>query len=323
MKAAVLHRFGETPRYEDFPDPTPGAEEILLQVKAVALENIDKAVARGTHYASRQFLPELPAIVGTDGIGMWEDGQLVGFGGMRPPYGSMAERVVIPKLYTVPVPAGVDAAVAATVPGSALTALFPLKWGAQLQPEETVLIQGATGFAGKLAVQIARLLGAKRIIGSGRHEAGLERLRDLGADAVIDLKQPDEQIIAAFRQEAGESGYGMILDFLWGHPTELLLQAIVPHELSFAKHSIRLVQIGETAGATLSLSADALRTSGLEIKGGGGGVTPEAIAEGTQQVWEWIQAGKLQADIEQVPLQEVESAWQRSDSQGKRIVIIP
>ncbi len=323
MKAAVLHAFGEAPRYEDFAEPVPGPDEMILQVQAVALENVDKAMARGTHFASRQFLPNLPAIVGFDGIGRREDGQLVGFGGMHPPYGAMAERVVIPKLYTVPVPAGVDAAVAATVPGSALTALFPLKWGAKLQPEEMVLIQGATGFAGKLAVQIARLLGTKRIIGTGRHDAALQSLRDLGADAVIDLKQPDEQIIAAFRQEAGESGYGVILDFLWGHPTELLIQAIVPHELSFAKHSIRLVQIGETAGATLSLSADALRTSGLEIKGGGGGITPEAIAEGTQQVWEWIQAGKLQADIEQTPLQDIESAWQRSDVQGKRIVIIP
>jgi NADPH:quinone reductase-like Zn-dependent oxidoreductase len=187
MKAAVLHHFGSIPRYEDFPDPTPEKDEILVQVKAVALENVDKAMAKGTHYASRQFLPKLPAIVGSDGIAMRDDGQLVGFGGLRPPYGTMAEKAVFPKMYHVPIPDGVDAATAATVPGSTLTSLFPLKWGAKLQPDETVLINGATGFTGKLAVQVARLLGAKRVIGTGRNAVALEELHDLGADAVIDL----------------------------------------------------------------------------------------------------------------------------------------
>jgi NADPH:quinone reductase-like Zn-dependent oxidoreductase len=323
MKAAVLHHFGSIPRYEDFPDPTPEKDEILVQVKAVALENIDKAMAKGTHYASHQFLPKLPAIVGSDGIAMRDDGQFVGFGGVRPPYGAMAEKAVLPNLYQVPIPDGVDAATAATVPGSALTSLFPLKWGARLQPDETVLIHGATGFAGKLAIQVAKLLGAKRVIGTGRNARALEELRDLEADAVIDLKQPDENVVEAFKREAGASGYQVILDFLWGHPTELLIETLVPRELSFAKHRVRLVQIGEMAGPKISLAAEALRTSGLEILGAGGGLTPESIAEGTHQVWEWIKAGKLQADIEQVPLKEVENAWKRTDVHGKRIVVIP
>jgi NADPH:quinone reductase-like Zn-dependent oxidoreductase len=254
---------------------------------------------------------------------MRDDGQLVGFGGLRPPYGAMAEKAVFPNIYQVPVPDGVDAATAATVPGSALTSLFPLKWGAKLQPDETVLINGATGFTGKLAIQVARLLGAKRVIGTGRNAVALEELHDLGADAVIDLKQSDANLVEAFKQEAGASGFQIILDFLWGHPTELLIEAFVPRELSFAKHRVRLVQIGEMAGPKISLAADALRTSGLEILGAGGGLTPEAIAEGTHQVWEWIKAGKLQVEIEQVPLKDVESAWKRTDVYGKRIVIVP
>ena len=323
MKAAVLHHFGGVPRYEDFPDPIPEKDELLGQVKAVALENIDRALAKGTHYASRQFLPHLPAIVGSDGIAMRDDGQLVGFGGLRPPYGALAEKAVFPKAYQVPIPDGVDAATAATVPGSALTSLFPLKWGAKLQADETVLINGATGFAGTLAVQVAKLLGAQRVIGTGRNAVALEKLRDLGADAVIDLKQSDANVVEAFKQEAGASGYQVILDFVWGHPTELLLEALVPRELSFAKHRVRLVQIGEMAGSTISLAAEALRTSGLEILGASSGLAPEAIAEGTQQVWEWIKAGKLQAAIEQVPLKDVESTWKRTDVHGKRIVIVP
>jgi NADPH:quinone reductase-like Zn-dependent oxidoreductase len=323
MKAAVLHHFGETPRYEDFPDPTPGEDEILVHVKAVGLENAVKAMVNGSHYASRQFFAQLPAVVGFSGIGTLDDGQLIGFGGMRPPYGSMAETAAIPKAGAVPIPAGVDAVTAAALPASALTALFPLKWGAKLQPGETVLVQGATGVSGRLAVQVAKLLGARRVIGTGRYEASLRRLGELGVDAVIDLTQSDESLAEAFLKEAGTTGYQIILDFLWGHPTEVLIKAFVPRALSFARHRIRLVQIGEAAGPAISLPADALRTSGLEISGAGANLSAEAMAEGSSQVWDWIKEGKLHMDIERVPLRDVENAWQRTDLHGKRIVIVP
>jgi NADPH:quinone reductase-like Zn-dependent oxidoreductase len=323
MKAAVLHRFGRPPHYEDFADPIPENDEIVVSVKAVALENIDKAMARGSHFASRQFLSRLPAVVGSDGIGMLDDGRLIGFGGVRSPFGAMAEKTVIPSAQYVSIPDGIDAATAAAVPGSALTALFPLKWGARLQPDETVLINGATGFAGKLAVQVAKLLGAKRVVGTGRDDSALQSLRALGADGVIDLKRSDKYVLEAFEREAGESGYHVILDFLWGHPTEVLLQSIVPRELSFARHRVRLVQIGEMAGPTISLPADALRTSGLEIVGAGNGIVPEAISEGTSQVWDWIKTGKLHADIEPISLKDVERAWKRTDLHGRRLIVIP
>src|SRR5215510_11024885 len=95
MKAAVLHKFGEIPHYEDFPNPIPHENELLVHVKAVALENVDKVMAEGSHYASGQFLSQLPAIVGFDGIGALENGQLIGFGGLKAPYGAMAEKTVI------------------------------------------------------------------------------------------------------------------------------------------------------------------------------------------------------------------------------------
>ena len=323
MKAAVLHKFGKAPRFEDFADPTPGQDEIVIHVKAVPLENIDRAMVKGTHFSTRQFLPQLPAIPGSDGIGQTEDGRLIGFGGMRPPYGSMAERAAIPAAYQVPIPDGVDAVTAASVPSSTLTALFPLKWGVKLQPGETVLVNGATGFAGRLAVQVAKLLGAGRVVGTGRDVTALRSLHALGADGVIDLKQSPDRLATAFKDAAGETGYNIILDFLWGRPTETLLKTLVPEKLAFARGRTRLVQIGEAAGPTITLSADALRTSGLEITGGGGGLTPEAIGEGTSQVWEWIKAGKLQAEIEVVPLKDVERAWGRADLHGKRIVLVP
>lgn len=323
MKAAVLHRVGKAPRYEDFPDPVPAHDELVLRVQAVALDHVDKAVARGTHYASRQLLPRLPAIVGSDGIAALEDGRLVGFGGVRPPYGSLAERVPITNGHYMSIPDGVDAATAAAVPASALTALLPLRWGVRLQPGETVLVNGATGFSGTLAIQVAKLLGAGRVVGSGRDEQTLRSLAALGADAVIDLKQSDKGIAEAFRREAGSSGYDVVLDFLWGRPTELLLATLVPSAITFARHRVRLVQIGEAAGPRVSLAADALRTSGVEISGAGAGLTPEGIAESASHVWEWITAGQLRAAIERVPLKEVARAWGRTNVHGTKLVIVP
>jgi NADPH2:quinone reductase len=295
----------------------------VIHVKAVALENIDRAMAKGTHFSTRQFLPQLPAVPGSDGIGMTAEGKLIGFGGMRPPYGSMAERAAIPAAYQVPIPDGVDAVTAASMPSSTLTALFPLKWGAKLQPGETVLVNGATGFAGRLAVQVAKLLGAGRIVGTGRDAAALHTLHTLGVDSVIDLKQSPDRLATAFKDSAGETGYDVILDFLWSRPTETLIKTLVPDKLAFARGRTRLIQIGEMAGSAITLSADALRTSGLEITGAGAGLTPEAIGEGTAQVWEWIKAGKLQAEIEVVALKDVERAWGRADLHGKRIVLVP
>ncbi|MBU5467972.1 zinc-binding alcohol dehydrogenase family protein [Virgibacillus sp. MSJ-26] len=322
MKAAVLYKFGEVPRYEDFPDPSPTQEEVLIKVKAVGFENVDKMMAEGKHFASNQFLTELPAIVGFDGIGELTDGKLVGFGGTKAPYGAMAEKTVVPKTHTVPIPEGIDAATAAVLPASALTSLFPLKWGAKLQKGETVLINGATGVAGKLAVQIAKLLGAGRIIGTGRNPDSLKQIMDLGADAVINLKQPKGQLSDSFKKEA-KDGYDVILDFLWGHPTETLINTLIPDEIGYVGNRIRLVQIGEAVGETISLPASSLRNSGLEIIGASAGMTPEAINESTNQVWEWLRENKLKMDIEKVPLKDIESTWKRTDFQGKRIVIVP
>src|ERR1700722_5992615 len=238
MKAAVIDKFGDTPQYQDFPDPTSNVGDIAIQVKAVVLENFDKMTAKGIHYASKQFFPQFPAIVGHSGVGTLENGALVSFGGVKPPYGTMAEKAIVPeiyKAYITPVPHGVDATVAASLPASALTSLLPLRWGTKLQPRETVLVNGATGVSGKIAIQIAKLLGAERIVGTGRDGEGLDAITKLGADVAIDMKQSDEKITEAFIKEAG-TGYDVVLDFLWGRPTELFLRTLVPKEAGFAVH---------------------------------------------------------------------------------------
>ena len=213
------------PRYEDFPDPVAGDGEVVVEVKAVAVENVDKAIAAGTHFAARQFLPELPAIVGFDGIGTLADGTLVGFGQPRPRHGALAERTVIPAQNTTPAPEGIDPAVAVVI-SSAVTG-FAIKTAAGFTPGETVLVQGATGVAGRLAVQVARLLGAGRDIATGRNYDALAEVTGVGADAVINTAVSDDALVEAFAAEAG-GGYDVVLDFLWERPHRTVAQGPRP-----------------------------------------------------------------------------------------------
>jgi NADPH:quinone reductase-like Zn-dependent oxidoreductase len=321
VKAAVLHTRGKPPRFEDFPDPHANAAEVKVHVKAASLKNIDKAMATGSHYASHS---KLPVVCGIDGVGILEDGTRVYCGGPRPPYGMMAEHTVVSRAWCLPIPDGIDDVTAAALPNPALSSWLPLVWRAQLKPGETVLILGATGVAGKLALQIAKHLGAGRVVAAGRNEHVLETLPDLGADAIIALDQPDHELSAAFLRETSHASFDIILDFLWGHPTEVLLDALTGHDVKGTFSRIRLVEIGEMAGPTISLSAAALRSSGLEIYGSGGGSIPHtAIFDAFPQLWALAAGGRLRIDTEPVALADVETAWQRQPPPGYRVVIIP
>ena len=228
MKAAVLHALGEAPSYEGFAEPTPNKDEALVSVKAASLKNSDKMVADGSHYDSRR---QLPAVVGLDGVGVLEDGIRVYCGGPRPPFGMMAEKTVVPRTFCLPVPDAVDDLTAAALPNPAMSSWLALAWRARLEPGETVLILGATGVAGRLAVQLARHLGAGRVVGAGRHAEALEALVDLGADATIRLEGPDSELEEAFAGPARDGGYDVVLDYLWGRPTEALVAALTGHDV--------------------------------------------------------------------------------------------
>lgn len=319
MKAAVVERSGGIPEYRDWPDPIAGDDEVIVTVEAVAVENVDRAIVAGTHYTSADFQAALPAIPCFDGIGRLPDGTLVGFGGLRPPSGALAERVAVTKAYTSPIPAGIKPATAAVL-SSAITGMLGLKTAAELQVGESVLIQGGTGVAGRLAIQIARLLGAGRIVATGRDEAALQELRELGVDATINTAVDDEDLVRAFADNAGD-GYDVILDYLWGRPTELLTRALVPGSFRLGVPT-RLVQIGESAGTGIHLAADALRTSGLEIYGAGRGAAT-GMAAAYQQVVDWVRSGEVTIAVEAMPLSRVTEAWTRADLRGRRLVIIP
>ena len=322
MKAAVLSALDKPPRCEEFPDPRLKEGEALVRVRAAALKPIDRQLASGAHYASQS---NLPAVCGTDGVGTLDDGKRVFFAGSRPPYGAMAERTVVAAARCFPLPDNVDDVTAAAVFNPGLSAYGALKWRAQIAAGETVLVLGATGVTGKLAIQTAKLLGAGRVIAAGRNEEVLKTLAELGADSIILLDESGSELSQAFAREAGTKGFDVVIDYLWGRPTEALLDAIGRNDFGAASSRVRLVQVGESAGATISLPAGILRSSRLEILGAGSGSAPasrEAWGEAIHWLLGNVARGTLRIDTERVPLADVESAWGR-EWHGRRAVIIP
>ncbi len=319
MKAAVLHELGKAPRCEEFAEPTAGADEAIVRVLAASIKPVDRQLASGSHYASPR---ELPVVCGVDGVGQLADGVRVFFGGPRRPYGAMAERTVVPAAFCFAVPSSVDDATAAALPNPAVSALLSLNHRAKLASGETVLILGATGVTGTVAVQIAKLLGAGRVVAAGRNPEALSKFRGLGADATIQLKQPDDELKKVFAREAGESGFNVIIDYVWGHPTEMLLAAITRSEFAAVNPEIRLLQAGESAGPTIALPAAVLRSTALTILGTAGMPARDVLVAAMRQVLEWGAAGTLRIETEQVPLADIEQAWQRPE-RGRRLVVIP
>ena len=318
MNAAVLHTINQPPHFEQFPEPIPKENEVIVHVRAAALKPVDKQMANGSHYAAFR---ELPVVCGTDGVGCLDDGTRVFFARPRLPYGSMAQRTIVSPSHSFSIPDNIDDDIAAAIVNPGLSAWGALAWRAQLTAGETVLILGATGVTGKLAVQTAKLLGAGRVIAAGRNEKVLSTLHDLGADSTIRLDKTGQDLTEAFAREAGDTGFDVIIDYLWGPPTEALLAAIARRDLNPALSRVRLIEVGESAGPTISLAAAALRSSKLEILGAGSGnasASPEIWLEAIRQLLSNVASGKLRIDTERVPLSEVRTLGEGTSTVGER-----
>jgi NADPH:quinone reductase-like Zn-dependent oxidoreductase len=312
MKAAVIDSLERGPRFADFADPVAGGGEILVEVTAAGLHPIVRMLASGEHYGSQG---TLPMISGIDGTGRLPDGTAVYFGGVRPPYGPMAQRAAAG--FVLPLPEALDEVTAAAIVNPALGAWLALTRRAALQPGETVLVLGATGASGRIAVALAGRLGAGRVIAAGRNRAVLDQLP---AAATVTLGGAGDA--AALAEAAGPDGIHVIVDYLWGPPAEAAITAITRRGLAHAAPWVRLVQVGQMAGPTIALPAEVLRSSGLEVLGSGPGTIPLAeIIAAIPQVIAIAADGDLPIDIDEVPLTEVEAAWQRGG--GQRIVLRP
>jgi len=307
MNAAVVDSFENPPRFATFADPTPTAEEVLINVTAAGLHPIVKALAKGSHYGSTGQLPLIP---GVDGVGRTPEGKRVLFGASHPPFGTMAELSLSRHAICTPIPDNLDDATVAAMMNPAMSSWGALEHRAHFASGESLLILGATGSAGHLAVQIARRFGAKRVVAVGRNPQALEESKSLGADATISLNQDHDALVSAFRNELANPKIDVVLDYLWGTPAEAILAAVVQEGLDHDAARLRYVQIGNSAGPNITLHAATLRSSGLELIGSGfGSVSMEKIFSSLRAVLQEAAKKPFQIKFTTAPLSDVEKLW--------------
>jgi NADPH:quinone reductase-like Zn-dependent oxidoreductase len=317
MKAAIVTGAGKAPVYADFEAPAAARGEALIEVTAAALSHVTKARAAGTHYSSDGVYP---FVVGLDGVGRWQDGKRVFFLLPRAPFGGMAERTVVNASHCVALPDGLDDVMAAAIANPGMSSWAALKERAKLMPGENVLVNGATGSSGRLAVQIARHLGAKKIIATGRDSGVLNSLKALGADVIISLRQDGEALVAAFEKQFGGDGVDVVLDYLWGPSAERLLGAAARY--GKADVPIRFVQIGSIGGQTIPLAATTIRSSPLQLIGSGLGSVPfDRMCDAIAELFQATVAQRFQIACKTVPLADIASHW-AMDSTAARTVFV-
>lgn len=309
IKAAVLHELG-VPEYGEFPAPSAGGGHEIVEVRAAGLNPVDVSISAGRFYAGA---PALPCVAGREGVGMLGDTRVY-FDTPVAPYGSMAERALIDPAGTYPLPDALDDGVAVALGISGLAAWLALDWRAHLEEGEHVLVLGASGVLGQIAVQAAKHLGAARVVAAARSTDGLERARELGADAVVRLGEAE---LAGALSEAAQQRIDVVVDPLFGEPFAAAIEA--------ASFGARLVTLGASAGASATILSAPIRGKMLQIMGHANFAAPPEVKRAAYlRMAELAIAGRLRVEVERMPLADVRAAWERlAEGAHRKIVLVP
>lgn len=312
MDAAVLTEPG-TPTFASFDEPTAADGQVLVDVRVAGVNPVDVATAAGAFVTK----PPFPSVAGREGVGT-VDGRRVYFNGCVAPFGSMAQRTVAPADSLFDVPDSLDDGLAVACGIAGLAAWLPLQWRARLQPGETVLVLGASGVLGTIAVQAAKVLGAGRVVAAARDAGSLRRAAELGADATVDLSgnQPVAELTEQLRNAAG-GGIDVTIDPLWGEPALAAMGA--------ARQGMRHVQIGHSAAAAAQLPAGGFRESMIDLLGYTTRHVPrDVVARGWAELTGHAAAGRITVAVEEAPLADVAQVWQRQvASTHRKLVLVP
>jgi NADPH:quinone reductase-like Zn-dependent oxidoreductase len=319
MNAAVVTSFDEPPHYQPFEAPQPRNDnEILVDVLAVGLHPRVRSGAAGTHYTSSGRLPMIPGI---DGVGRRADGRRVYFVADDDIAGTMAERSIVDVRRSIELPESADIVKIAAALNPAMSSWVALRRRVPIEPGQSILVLGATGNAGSMAVQVAGRLGAGRVVGAGRDRERLAALLSGGADEVVQLTDDDDATANGLATAAAE--VDIVLDYLWGTPAQRAMTALLTQR-SDRSRQLNWIQIGAIAGPTLELPSVALRSANLRLQGAGqGAVSPAAYLAELPSLVEAIDSGTIAVHSKTVPLADVERAWTRPDQPGERTVLVP
>ncbi len=319
IHAAVVRSFDDPPRYEPFDLPAPADEDqAVVEVLATGLHPRVRSGASGSHYTSAGKLPLVPGI---DGVGRREDGRVVYFVADDDLVGPMATRTVIDTRRSVELPEGTDVLKIAAAMNPAMSSWVALRRRVPIEPGQSVLILGATGSAGQMAVQVAKRLGAGEVIGAGRDKARLDALAYFGADATVALTDDASQTAAALAQAASE--VDLVIDHLWGRPASEAMMALL-RARSDRSRALNWIQIGSMAGPTIELPSVALRSANFRLQGNGqGAVSTRAYLAELPSLIEEIDHGGLAVTARPAPLAGVETVWSAPEAPGGRTVFVP
>jgi NADPH:quinone reductase-like Zn-dependent oxidoreductase len=313
MKAAVVRSFDQPPRCEELAGPTPkGREEMLVDVLAAGLHPRVRSQAAGSHYTSTG---ELPLIPGIDGVGRGADGKLRYFVLDDTQFGSMAETTVVEVDRSVVLPPGTDPIAVAAGLNPAMGSWLALRCRVPFKKRQKVLVLGATGSAGSMAVQVARHLGASQIIAAGRNQEKLAKLTALGATETVAL---DDSRLGTLARDVD-----VVLDFVWGETTAEVMAKVIT-EREDRSRPLTWIEIGSVTGPTAAIPSAALRAARLQIVGSGIGSVPgRDIVDELPSLVKEIVRGTFRIDAKAMPLASVEQAWSEAEHTSRRIVLTP
>jgi NADPH:quinone reductase-like Zn-dependent oxidoreductase len=316
MKAAIVVEPGKPPIYGDFRDPDPANGEVRIAVTAAALSNVVKSRASGTHYSSSG---QLPFVVGIDGVGRFDNGRRVYFALPRAPFGSMSEKTVVRPSQCIPLPDDLDDVTAAAIANPGMSAWAALKERAKLTPGETVLVNGATGTAGRLAVQIAKYMGARKVVATGRDQEALSRL---GADVIIPLGDAGASFEDALKQQFAGDGIDVVLDYLWGPSAERII--VAGAKAGRDAVPIRFIHIGSVSAPEITLPSAALRSSAIALMGSGIGSIPvDRLMSSIEELLQAVIPGRFEIATQTFPLSQVERVWATATNLPRPVFQMP
>jgi NADPH:quinone reductase-like Zn-dependent oxidoreductase len=312
VRGAHIAELGSPPRPAELAEPEAGAGEIVVAVEAVALNPLDLNVGSGAFYGGHPGVPYAP---GCEAAGRTDDGALVylfgdGRGVGKP--GFLAERVAVPESLPLRLPAAVGPVLAAAAGIAGVAGWVPVARKAAVGAGDRVLVLGASGAVGLVALQAAKLLGAERVVAAGRDPAKLERARELGADELVQLGDA-EALAASF----GGEGFTVCIDPLWGEPLAEALAAAAPHA--------RIVHLGQSAGGVAPLRSADVRGKELVVRGHSNfALSAEERNLAYLELLDHLAAGRIVLDVESYALDEVAEAWarQREGARGKVVVTL-
>ncbi|SER57991.1 NADPH:quinone reductase [Propionibacterium cyclohexanicum] len=318
IQAAVVSDFAEPASYRPIEIPEPRAGEELVEVLAAGLHPRVRSGARGAHYTSSGRLPQIPGI---DGVGRRADGALVYFALDDDRFGSMATRAVVDPRRTIALPEGSDVVRIAAAMNPAMSSWVALRRRITLTPGAAVLVLGATGSAGTMAVRIAKLLGAGSVVAAGRDPRRLARLASLGADVRVRLTEDLDATASALAGAAADAD--VVLDYLWGAPSGRAIPALLRARTDRSR-PLDWIEIGSVAGPDIVLPSAALRSAHLRLIGSGqGSIGPREYLAELPSLVEAINAGRIAVETRVAPLEEVHAVWAEQPQPGVRTVLMP